>query len=90
MTTWVYQTPNKKYGIQKIDSPFDGLDISEYVICKYDCKLSRWDGFYIFGPEQKLKDCFDWLLKNKLISQEEMKLHESLCDVALDSNRVMW
>jgi adenine specific DNA methylase Mod len=71
----IYETRNKQYSIQKVESPFLGTDISEYVIAKYDSMLHRWNGFYVFRPEEKLEDCFNWLLKNNKISKEEYNLN---------------
>jgi hypothetical protein len=78
MSNFIYQTPDNLYNIQKLENPIFGLDVSEYVIAKYDPEMFQWDGFYVFRPEDKLKDCFEWLVKHGKISQEEMNNQEHL------------
>jgi len=103
MSNFIYQTPDKKYAIEEQDDPewhmVFGDDITEYLILKYDKSLADWNkknkkshlsDYYIFRAEETLKECFEWLLKKKIISQEEMKIHESLWGVAIDKKRVMW
>jgi len=75
MNNWIYITPDKQYGIQKINSLFFGPDISKYVLCVFNPMLFQWDGFYVFRPEETLRDCFAWLFKHDKITNEEYDLN---------------
>jgi hypothetical protein len=95
MSNFIYQTPDKKYRIRTHDTLWHeifGDDIEEYLICKYDAQLDKpgFSGYFIFRSEQSLKDAFGWLLKKGKITKEEMKLHESLWGVALDTQKKAW
>ena len=84
MSNWLYQTPDKQYAIGKQNDPewfkIFGDDVVEYLLCKYDKSLADWNkknpkshllDYYIFRSEETFKDCIDWLIKNKKITQEE-------------------
>jgi hypothetical protein len=103
MSNFIYQTPDKRYAVEEQNDPewhsVFGDDAIEYLICKYDKSLAEWNkknkkshlsDYYIFRSEETLMKCFEWLVKKKIISQEEMKLHESLFGVALDTQKKAW
>jgi len=84
MTDWLYQTPDKEWAIDKNNDPewheIFGDDSVEYLICKHDESLADWNkknkksylsDYYIFRSEETFKDCINWLIKNKKITQEE-------------------
>lgn len=92
MNTWIYQTTDKQYGIKLQSDPtweqvFGNAPI--YLICKYDESLHKYNvktnyaanlsEYYIVRSEEKLKNCFKWLVINNIITVEEMK-----------SNRHLW
>jgi hypothetical protein len=98
MSNFIYQTPDKKYRIQKQNDPIwieifgEGSELW-HVLCYdqslYDSKFSS-TGYYILWSGESIKECFEYLVEHKAISKEEMKLHETLFGVAIDKKRVMW
>ena len=77
MSKWLYQTSDKQYAIEKYYNSewkeIFGDDIVEYILCKYDKQLDKpgFSGYYSFRSEETFKDCINWLIKNKKITQEE-------------------
>ena len=98
MSNFIYQNPDKKYRIQKQADPVwieifgEGSELW-HVLC-YDQRLcdSKFSstGYYILWSGESIKECFEYLVEHKTISQEEMKLHESLWGVALDTQKKAW
>ena len=82
----IYETPTKEYQIRKQTNMewavVFGEELVVYNICKYNQSLSDWNkknpeaklsDFIIVRSEERLKDAFEWLRKNNIISNDEMK-----------------
>jgi hypothetical protein len=86
---WIYQSPDKKWAIKQQDDPIwqqiFGIE-PEYLICKFCLDVS-----WIIQSKKTIKECFEWLVKENAISQEEMNNHEYFWGVVdLDKIKKQW
>jgi len=86
MINFLYQTPDKKYGISKQNDPiwneiFEDVEI--WNVCVYNQSLAGWNvehpeerlsDYMIVWSAESIEDCFRYLWETRNITKEEYDL----------------